>query len=231
MTKTPSIEAHLQQWDDVFSSRSWGRYPPEELIRFVFRNFRDVEDRSQTRFLEVGCGPGANIWFLVREGFKVAGIDGSETALKLGLDRLMEEGLIKNPGDVDLRQGNFATLPWKNETFDAVIDIEAVYANQMATIRSCISETHRVLKPNALFFGKMFGDKTTGYKTGNPLADETSLDPTEGALAGFGLCHFFTEEELRELFAPFSALSLDWVHRSENKSTQNSFEWLVTAQK
>ena len=74
MTGNERTEAHLERWNDVFESRDWGRYPPEELIRFVARNFGDVPERGEVRFLEVGCGPGANIWFLRREGLAFGGI-------------------------------------------------------------------------------------------------------------------------------------------------------------
>ncbi len=243
MTANELTEAHLERWNDVFESRDWGRYPPEELIRFVARNFGDVPERGEVRFLEVGCGPGANLWFLRREGFAVAGIDGSHAAIDQARARLAADGLndlparshasaeAGRPDQIDLRQGNFASLPWGDESFDAVFDIEAIYANEMSTIRSCVAEIHRVLKPGGLFFGKMFGARTTGHGTGDPIEDNTTDDPTEGPCAGFGLCHFFTEAELDEVFGRFASLSVDWVHRSDHGQTISVFEWLVSARK
>ena len=80
-------------WEQMFRTRDWGRYPPEELIRFVARHFFSVSDRRQVRVLEIGCGTGANIWFLAREGFDAYGIDGSKTAMVKAEQRLQEEGL------------------------------------------------------------------------------------------------------------------------------------------
>lgn len=231
MTTRQRTKAHLDHWNKVFKSRPWGQYPPEELIRFVTRNYGDKKKRNAVRFLEVGCGPGTNIWYLTREGFTAAGIDGSESALAKARERLMADGLIDNANGIDLRQGNFASLPWDDETFDAVIDIEAIYANEMATIRSCIAEIHRVLKPGGLFFGKMFGTKTTGYGTGEIIENNTSLEPTEGIGVGFGLFHFFSEDELRDLFRLFASMNLDWMHRTSGEQTLSIFEWLVTAHK
>ncbi|MFQ5763870.1 MAG: methyltransferase domain-containing protein [Rhodospirillales bacterium] len=231
MTGNARTEAHLERWNDVFESRDWGRYPPEELIRVVARNFGDAPERGDVRFLEVGCGPGANLWFLRREGFAVAGIDGSQAAIEQARARLAAEGLDDPPDRIDLRQGNFASLPWADESFDAVVDIEAIYANEMSTIRSCVAEVHRVLKPGGVFFGKMFGIKTTGHGTGDPIEDNTTGDPAEGPCAGFGLCHFFTEAELAEVFGRFASLSVDWVHRSDHEQTISIFEWLVSARK
>jgi hypothetical protein len=55
-------------WEQIFASREWGKYPPEHVVRFVARNFYRVPDRKQVRLLEVGCGPGANVW-ASSEGF------------------------------------------------------------------------------------------------------------------------------------------------------------------
>ena len=229
MSQSAASLKTAQRWEETFSSRTWGRYPPEELVRFIARTFGAAADRSAVRILEVGCGPGANLWYLRREGFTIAGIDGSPTAITQAADRLRAEGLLREGDAVDLRQGHFATLPWPDASFDAVIDIEAVYANELETIRACLAEIHRVLKPAGLFFGKMFGTKTAGFGTGISLEANTFLDPTVGPCAGFGLSHFFTEAELRQLFSAFARLSLDWVHRTDRGGTVEVFEWLVTA--
>ena len=82
MQTPPSSAEALDYWENIFASRGWGAYPPEELVRFIARNFRTVPDRSQVHVLEIGCGPGPNIWFLAREGYAAAGIDGSPTAIR-----------------------------------------------------------------------------------------------------------------------------------------------------
>lgn len=200
-------------------------------MRFVARTFGGVVDRNAIKFLEVGCGPGANIWYLVREGYAVAGIDGSPTAIGQAMERLEAEGLLKAGVQVDLRHGDCRSLPWSNDYFDAVIDIEAIYANEVEVIRSCIGEVHRVLKSGGVFFSKMFGTKTTGYNTGTEIEANTFDDVLKGPCAGFGTTHFFTESELQRLLFGFSTFSLDWVHRTDRGGTVEVFEWLLTAKK
>src|SRR5215510_4119911 len=78
-------------WDDIYRSRSWGKYPKEELIRFVAGNYFGVPDRNAVRFLDLGCGFGASTWFLAREGFSVDGIDGSSVIIKRLSERLRLE--------------------------------------------------------------------------------------------------------------------------------------------
>jgi SAM-dependent methyltransferase len=231
MTVGDATEANIALWDSLFASRAWGRYPPEELVRFIARTFKDTAGRRRMRALEVGCGPGANLWYLAREGFAIAGIDGSKHAIATAEERLRTERAFDSGRPPDLRVGNFATLPWGNATFDVVIDIGAVTSNTTAVIRSAISEVVRVLKPGGWYFGRMFGPKTTGTNTGKMLEERTTENPTEGPLKGIGIIHVFTEQEIRHEFGGFSELQLDWIHRSDRNQSCNYFDWLVQARK
>ena len=68
-------------WEDIHKNKEWGRYPSEEVIRFVARNYYN-QDRDKVKILDFGCGAGANTWFLAREGFDTYAFDGSKTAVK-----------------------------------------------------------------------------------------------------------------------------------------------------
>ena len=68
-------------WESLFKKRDWGVYPNEELIKFIAKHYYKVSNRYKIKILELGCGPGANIWYLAREKFNVHGIDGSKTAI------------------------------------------------------------------------------------------------------------------------------------------------------
>ena len=220
-----------EYWDKVFSSRSWGAYPPEELIRFIARNFGNVKNRSEINILEVGCGPGPNVWYLAREGYKVAGIDSSPTAIQRARERLNADRLPSGGGVVDLQVGNFVNLPWPADSFDAAADVSALYANTLADIRLAINEIHRVLKVGGLFFGKMFGTETTGSNTGESIESGTRRRPDIGPCAGNEVAHFFSRIELQELFSTFSDLSIDFTLRSDYSGEVKIFHWLVSARK
>ncbi|EAI4546039.1 SAM-dependent methyltransferase, partial [Campylobacter jejuni] len=32
-------------WENIFSQKEWGKYPSENLIRFIAKNFYNVKDR------------------------------------------------------------------------------------------------------------------------------------------------------------------------------------------
>lgn len=218
-------------WEKIFASRLWGAYPPEELIRFIARTFRHMLNKSEIHVLEIGCGPGPNIWYLVREGFTVAGIDGSPTAIHQAKERLVADGLPHEKPRVDLKVGNFASLPWADECFDAVVDVEALYANSMGTIKNSITEIRRTLKPEGVFFGKMFGTQTSGSDSGEMIEAGTIRNPQTGPCAGNDIAHFFVREEFDELFAGFRDLCVDKVHRTDHNESVQIFEWIIIARK
>ncbi|NVK18599.1 MAG: class I SAM-dependent methyltransferase [Methylocystaceae bacterium] len=223
------MENYLDYWEDIFASQGWGAYPPEELVRTIARNFRKVENKSSIKILEIGCGPGPNIWYLVREGYSVAGIDGSKTAIAQAQQRLEKEGLPSLPPSVDLKVGNFVNLPWPDDYFDAVIDVEGLYANKFDDIKTVVHEVKRTLKKGGFFFGKMFGDKTTGSDSGERVGDRTRLNPTQGPCSGNAVAHFFNKNDLQLIFQDFDELKIDYSLRTEQEEKIDIFEWLVWA--
>jgi SAM-dependent methyltransferase len=228
---SPTDDSHLALWDDIFKSRPWGKYPPEDLVRFMARTFGTVEDKDSIKVLDVGCGPGANLWFLVREGYQIAGIDGSPEAIQLAQARLECEFATADHTSYDLRVGNFATLSWADEEFDAAINLHSISANTLKTIQACISEIHRVLKPGGSYFGKMFGTETTGSASGVILDDGTCENPVEGPCKDLGYSHFFDKPKLEILFSGFAQLSIHSSLKTLGNGQGTVFEWLVTAQK
>lgn len=94
--------------------------------------------------LEVGFGPGVGIELAAKatpDGF-VAGIDYSRTMVEMARKR---NATAIETGDVDLRYGPAADLPYADGSFEKVFSINSmqVWPDAVAGVR----ETHRVLKP------------------------------------------------------------------------------------
>lgn len=208
-------------WEDIFRSRDWGKYPPEHVVRFIARTFYNTTDRNRIRLLEIGCGPGANIWFMAREGFSVYGIDGSATAIHHAKERLTKEGLR-----ADLQIGDYSHLPWADSTFDGVVENVSLYSNPSAGIEQALKEVHRVLRPGGHFLSSFFSDHTWGYGKGEMTEEDGFMNIAEGPLAesGFGL--FLRRNRVPEVFHHFTDLTVErisWTLHSE----QHLIEQLV----
>jgi len=215
-----AADDYTRHWDEKFRSRAWGRYPPEDLVRFMGRRFRNAE-KGSVRVLEVGCGPGANVWFLHREGYAVSAIDVSPAAIDLAGERLRRENKDLGSPEADLRVGNFATLPWPDRHFDVVVDIFALYANTVDVLTKALAEIARVLKPGGLLYTKQWGTRTTGYGSGKALEPGTFDAIPEGPCAGMGVSHFFDRGEVERVFGRFFApVAIDTVLRSDVAAEQ-----------
>lgn len=220
-----TAENYTSHWDAKFKSRAWGRYPPEDLVRFMGRNFKNAE-KNNVRVLEIGCGPGANVWFLHREGYAVSAIDISPTAIQLVSERLTTENRdCKSPAP-DLRVGNFETLMWADAQFDVVVDIFALYANTNEVIAKTLKEIARVLKPGGLFYTKLWGTNTTGFGAGSLVEPATFNDIPSGPCSDMGVSHFFNKAEIETLFSQFFIpLAIDVVSRSDTSAQQHIEEF------
>ena len=63
------MNSNASNWENIFLQKEWGKYPSIALVRFIASNYYDAQDRNEIKILEIGCGTGANLWYLAREGF------------------------------------------------------------------------------------------------------------------------------------------------------------------
>lgn len=210
------VKAFDEIWEELHNEVEWGKYPSEEVIRFVARNYYR-KDRPNVKILDAGCGTGAITWFLAREGFQAYGFDGSKTAVDKAITSLKNEGL-----SADLRVADAVEMPFETNYFNAVIDSAMLYANSTQAIRQILGECYRVLKPAGKFFSTgLFKIGMTGYGTGEKFEEHTYRELTEGALAHRGTVHFFDKEQILTLWSEvgFKNIKIDSLSRTDLNET------------
>ena len=215
-------------WEQIHSEVEWGKYPSEEVIRFVARNYYE-KNRSNIRLLDFGCGTGAVTWYISREGFNAYGFDGSETAVKKAKVRMEEEKTF-----AELLVADAGDLPYDDEFFDGVIDSAVIYANKIEEISDILKEIYRVLKTNGKIFSTgLFNLDTDGFGTGEDLGNNTYRELTQGCLAHRGTVHFFDLEEIKILWknAGFKNIKIDRVKRTDNGGENTVVYFIVEAEK
>lgn len=217
-------------WEELRAQgRNISRYPFDVVVSFLFRWSPKAKPRSATKVLEVGCGAGNNLWFAAREGFQVAGIDGSASAISIAKQRFDSENLKG-----DLRTGNFLKLPWKNKTFHFGIDRCSITCVGRNAQRLAVSEMHRVLLPGGLFFFNCYSSNHTSAKTGKLQKDGRIGNIQRGTLKGVGPIAFNSQSQVKKLFSKKWAI-LEINHLVIKNQSQNQkeihAEWRVTAQK
>lgn len=126
-------------------------YPNEELCRFIGRNYSSYSllKKNNVRCLEVGCGSGANLWMLAEQGFQLTGLDISPASLDIARQALARKNLI---GNVNLVESCMTTLPFKNNSFNLIIDCFSSYCLPSFEFTIFLAECFRVLESGSKLF-------------------------------------------------------------------------------
>lgn len=96
--------------------------------------------RRGDRILDLGCGSGRDLRYFAQRVFRVIGIDYSPRLVELA------RAYSKQPVVV----GDFSSLPFEDNSFDAVWSIGSLLHVPRSSISSVLSEVRRVLKDDAL---------------------------------------------------------------------------------
>lgn len=194
------------EWEtDVYAKgRQINRWPFTDLVADVMQHTYG-RDRTELSVLEIGCGTGNNIWFLLDCGFTVAGMDISPTAIDVARRRIGELGF----GPPDLRVGSVTELPWGAETFDIVIDRGTLSQLLTGEVAATIGEVSRVLKPGGEFLSYyLFGAKSSGRDLGEEFAPHSFRNFSGGRFAKSPMATLFDTGLIHELWAPLTITQL-----------------------
>jgi len=215
-------------WEKKYSSGHMERYPWDSVVSFVFRNYPRNKQRKDVKVLEVGCGTGSNLWFAAREGFSVAGVDGSPSAIEAAQRRFSEDCLSG-----DLIVADFTKLPFEDNQFDLVIDRGSLVCCGLLAGKQAIREIHRVMCPSGRFFFNPYSDRHSSCSSGRKGPDGLTLDIADGAMVGVGQICFYGRQHVIDALSDFSIISLQHMEWAEVlcPSWDVHAEWRVIAEK
>ena len=188
-----------QIWEEIFSKKEWGKYPSESVIRFIARNFYNVQDRSKINILELGLGTGANLWFCAREGFKVSGIEWSKAGLERFRARLKDENLSTQIEQIEIGDYLEKLDLFKNESFDAWMDSYSLAYNDFEKTKQIIKKAMKKLKIGGKFFSITPSLYNEGFEKDANLGYHL-VKPVSGTDAFTGVIRYCDEEDLKRLY-------------------------------
>jgi len=197
-------------------------YPNESLVAFIKVNLKKGE-----KVLELGCGSGANLWFLGKEGYEAYGVDFSSTGIEY-----CQKMLDKYSSKAELKVGDMKKLPYSDIFFDAVVDVVSVQHLTYAEHSECLREVFRCLKSGGKFFSYHLGENSISYTHGGGnLIDRNTIDnisDSEKPLANNGQTCFLSRNDYHYLLteAGFKCIKIDKVIRSYNNQ-EFCLEYLV----
>jgi ubiquinone/menaquinone biosynthesis C-methylase UbiE len=216
-------------WEEKYQGGHQQKYPWDMVVSFVYRYAPKNSKPSKIKILEVGCGTGSNLWFAAREGFRVAGIDASQSAIEHVKDRFDREDL-----DGDLRVGDFTQLPFNSNNYDLVIDRSAIVCCGFKAAKRVVGEVHRVLKRNGKFLFNPYSKKHSSALSGENGPDGLVYNISSGTLVDCGQICFYDRKNIDRLFQNgwkiLNKRHLEIVEAIENRQ-QIHAEWRVVAEK
>lgn len=177
-----------ERWDLYINERVHREHKNLDCINPLAEEFVEILKTQCMEFvLDMGCGLGRHMHYLITQGLRVIGCDISSRTLELAEDIAKARG--KN---LDLVQCDFADMPFNNKVFDAVMAIDSIHHDAKEKIARALREAHRVLKPDGLICL-------------NPISVEDDLFG-QGRKLGERLCvihriphYFFDPDEIRSV--------------------------------
>jgi len=214
-------------WNKQYREKGYFiKYPDEDLIRFMAKYFYNAPDRKGIKILDIGSGVGRNTIYLAKEGFSAFGVEATDSGIKISQRRQEIEGV-----DAVFKKGNLTKIPFPEEYFDAVVDIQAIQHNTYREINEILQEIKRVLKPDGIFFAKMVSIRDHYFKKGRVIEKHTLDDIGGGTFVNAGITHFFDLDELRSLMSLFTEVNIEYTETSFNTMKEKNVYWLITAKK
>ena len=151
---------------------------------------------ADSRVLDLGCGNGRHAKIAAARGHRVVGLDFSRGLLSIG----RRESTVAVRGGIGWIEGDAATLPLRDSSFDAAICVAVLHHVPTAEDRiALLAEVRRVLRPEARVFLTVWSKEQPRFE---PFPDSVDVEvpwtmPDGSAVPRF--YHLFREGELERL--------------------------------
>jgi SAM-dependent methyltransferase len=210
MTVWEKIYKNYQKGGPAWATLKDGLHPS-------FVEFMEQTDFERKNALDIGCGDGKYLLFLMEKGFKITGLDSSPTAIS------MAKKVVEQSGQLIV--ANMFDYPYQTNTYDLVISHAALHHGFKAQVVSLMKRIQGLLVENGKIFLSVPSDdciknwpSMLGHET---LTDGTCI-PVQGPEKG--LPHsFFSRTEIDASFrGKYSNLSINIDEHGR---------WIITGQK
>jgi len=141
----------MNKFEYLLMTFDLGRYA---YLKGIVKKLHEISQLgADKKILEIGCGNGVGTQ-LIQEVFKPREFIATEFD-----QNLVEIAQMKNMGTkVIVEAGDATQLRFQNNAFDAVIGLSVIH--HIPNWKDCVSELHRLIKPNGLLILKELSIET-----------------------------------------------------------------------
>lgn len=180
-------------WGSYYRGIKRKQHLPSKSMKVLSKFFKKNKVKT---ILDFSSGIGRNTIYLAEKGFDLYGFDRSAEAIKHTKSELKRRKLVAKMKVWNMQN----KLPYKNDFFDAVIVIRAMYHAKLRDIKKIADDTVRITKPNGFIYIESDQRPVKGVKHGKmKLVETRTYYSIDGDWKGL-YYHIFSKSELRNLF-------------------------------
>ncbi len=214
------------EWNELHNqNRFRPKYPEDDVVRWLFSNF---PKEKKYRILDDGCGAGRHIMLLADNDYEPYGVDYSANGVKYTKELLKQKGFQHYVDNII--QCSCESLPYDNDFFDGVISFGVLYYLSEEGIKKAVEEIYRVLKRSGKTIVVVRNKQDYRYK-GESDTIEIENENLSGFYENNMQEHFFSRDELLELFRDFDDVVIERIIRTHNNETICDNDYVVYATK
>ncbi len=135
-------------WEDWYSRRNYREMPwfSPRPSPWLVRAVRERWIPRGASVIDVGCGTGSNVLWLVKKGFRTVGVDLSPTAISIASSRARKARI-----DAEFRVASATELPFRPGSFASALDTGCFHSLPLHSRVPYAKEVHRILRPGGAF--------------------------------------------------------------------------------
>lgn len=182
-------------WESKYKEMQdlWGFEPSDSAI--IAKDF--FLDSEAEEILIPGIGYGRNAKIFCDNGFKVTGIEISQTAIDLAKS--------KNGLDIKIHHGSVTGMPFDNKVYDGIFCYALIHLLNSQERKKFIKDCYNQLKPNGHMIFMVISKKSSMYGKGNQL----SKDRFE-VMKGVGV-FFYDNDSVRREFEEYGLVEFSEI--------------------